>query len=112
MARKPFVLELGSGADLRGGDPTKAAIRAVQEAIYRNSLYVLDYIDNFDKLVVEVTIGVPRPEMVRSEEVLAVLPVGQKSIRVVEGGLAIPYREGGSEEVILAHAAVRVFLEV
>ncbi|OGO42829.1 MAG: hypothetical protein A2Z04_09600 [Chloroflexi bacterium RBG_16_57_9] len=112
MARKGFVLELGSGADLRGGDSTKAAIRAVQDAIHRSSLFVLDHVDDLDKVFVDVTVAVPQPETVRTDEVLQVLPVGRKSIQVVAGGLAVPYRVGGSEEVIVANAAVRVSLEV
>jgi len=112
MARKGFVLELGSGADLRGGDSTKAAVRAVEDAIYRGSLYVLDYVEDFEKVFVEITVAVPRPETVRTDEVLQVLPVGQKSIRVVDGGLAVRYRDGESEEVIVANAAVRVSLDV
>lgn len=111
MARKFFTLELGSGTDLRGGDSTKAAVRAVQDAIHRSSLYVLDYVNSFDKVFVDVVIGVPHPETVRTEEVLQALPVGQKSIEVQAGGLAIPYRPGGKDEVILAHAAVRVSIE-
>ena len=112
MTRKYFVLELGHGVDLRGSDSTKAAARAVNDAIHSGSLYVKDYVDDFDKVYVEVTVAVPRPETVRTDEVLAVLPVGQKSIQVVEGGLAYPYREGSSDEVIIAVAAVRVLLEV
>jgi uncharacterized protein (TIGR02058 family) len=112
MARKDFVLELGWGADLHGGDSTKAAVRAVNDAIHRGSLYVKDYVDSFDKVFVDVTVAVPRPETVRTDEVLQVLPVGRKSIQVVAGGLAFPYRVGSSEEVIVANAAIRVWLEV
>lgn len=120
MTRKSFVLELGSGADLRGGDSTKAAVKAVKDAIYNGSLFVLEYVDSFDKVLVDVTIGVPDPESVRVEEVLAALPVGKKSIQVVGGGLAIPYHVGEGEEqqygktdmVIIANAAVRVSLEL
>ncbi len=112
MAHKDFVLELGNGTDLRGGDPTKAAVRAVHDAIHRGSLYVLDYVDGFDKVHVEVTVAVPHPELVRTDEVLQVLPVGHKSIQVVAGGLAVPYKADSTEEVIIANAAVRVWLEM
>jgi hypothetical protein len=33
MARKSMVIEFGSGTDIRGGDYTKAAVRAVEAAI-------------------------------------------------------------------------------
>jgi uncharacterized protein (TIGR02058 family) len=120
MTRKSFVLELGSGADLRGGDSTKAAVKAVKDAIYDGSLFVLEYVDSFDKVLVDVTIGVPDPDSVRVEEVLAALPVGKKTIHVIEGGMAVPYHVGEGEEqqygktdmVIIANAAVRVSLEL
>ena len=58
MTRKSFVLELGSGADLAGGETTKAAVKAVKDAIYDGSLFVLEYVDSL-KVLVDVTIGVP-----------------------------------------------------
>jgi uncharacterized protein (TIGR02058 family) len=112
MATKDFVLEIGNGVDLRGGDSTKAAARAVADAVHHGSLFILGYVPDFDKVHVHVTVAVPRPETVRTEEVLKELPVGQKSIQVVSGGLVVPYQLGGSEEVIMAVAAVRVSIEV
>jgi uncharacterized protein (TIGR02058 family) len=38
MTRKRFIVELGYGADLHGRDMTKAACRAVQDALSRNCL--------------------------------------------------------------------------
>jgi len=38
MTKKRFVVELGYGADLHGGDVTKAAQRAVKDAISRSCL--------------------------------------------------------------------------
>ena len=38
MTAKRVILELGAGNDLHGGDYTKAAIRAVQDAIHHSSL--------------------------------------------------------------------------
>ena len=34
MALKRIILEMGSGNDLHGGDYTKAALRAVQDALH------------------------------------------------------------------------------
>jgi uncharacterized protein (TIGR02058 family) len=41
MARKRVILELGMGNDLHGGDYTKAALRAVQDAIHHSSLSMI-----------------------------------------------------------------------
>ena len=38
---KRIILEMGSGNDLHGGDYTKAAIRAVQDALHHSSLTFL-----------------------------------------------------------------------
>ncbi|OIQ70711.1 2,3-diketo-L-gulonate-binding periplasmic protein YiaO precursor [mine drainage metagenome] len=40
MALKRMVLEIGMGTDIRGADPTKAAVRALRDALWHNSLNV------------------------------------------------------------------------
>ena len=38
MAKTRMALELGMGTSLRNGDYTRAAVRAVQDALWRNSV--------------------------------------------------------------------------
>jgi hypothetical protein len=38
MTLKRVILEMGAGNDLHGGDYTKAAVRAVQDALHHSSL--------------------------------------------------------------------------
>ena len=38
MALKRIILEMGHGNDMHGGDYTKAALRAVQDAIHHSAL--------------------------------------------------------------------------
>jgi len=91
MALKRMVLQIGMGTDIRGADYTKAAVRALRDALWHNSLSVADAVGlPVDSMQVEVTIGVPRPDQVDKEAVLAVLPHGTGTVRVVEGGLEIP----------------------
>ena len=40
MALKRVALEIGMGTDIRGGDYTKAAVRALRDALWHNSLTV------------------------------------------------------------------------
>ena len=40
MAKKRMVLEIGMGTDIRGSDPTKAACRALRDALWHNSLSI------------------------------------------------------------------------
>jgi hypothetical protein len=58
-----------------------------------------------------VTIGVPRPGTVDEAQVLAVLPHGTGTVRVVEGGLEIP-TEDGTGSTLMAHVAAEVFLDL
>jgi uncharacterized protein (TIGR02058 family) len=112
MALKRMVLEIGMGTDIRGRDYTKAAVRAVRDALWHNSLSVADAVGlPVDAMQVEVTIGVPQPERVDRDAVLAVLPHGTGTVRVVEGGLEIP-NDSGSDAMVLAHAAAVVRLDV
>ena len=75
MALKRMVLQIGMGTDIRGADYTKAAVRALRDALWHNSLSIADAAGlPVDAMQVEVTIGVPRPDRVDKEAVLAVLP--------------------------------------
>lgn len=112
MSAKRVILEMGAGNDLHGGDYTKAAIRAVEDAIHHSSLTMIRTLNVDTKTMqVNVTIGVQRPEQVDAEKVKAVLPVGQVSVKVVKGGLDVPDEEAGDLAVI-ASAAVEVRLKL
>jgi uncharacterized protein (TIGR02058 family) len=112
MALKRMVLELGMGTDIRGADYTKAAVRALRDALWHNSLSIADAVGlPVDSMQVEVRIGVPHPEKVNKEEVLAILPHGTGTVTVVEGGLEIP-NDAGTNSTVLAHACAIVRLDV
>ena len=112
MALKRMALEIGMGTDIRGGDYTKAAVRALRDALWHNSLTVATAVGkSADGMKVEVLIGVPKPELVDKEEVLAVLPHGTGTITVVEGGLEIA-NEAGTDKTVIAQAAAVVRLDL
>lgn len=112
MALKRMVLEIGMGTDIRGRDDTKAAVRALRDALWHNSLTVTRALGlPTDAMQVEVTVGVPHPERVDRAAVLAVLPHGTGTLNVVEGGLEIPSEDGG-DATIVANAAAVVRLEL
>ena len=112
MTWKRVVLEIGMGTDIRGGDYTKAAVRALKDALWHNSLSVAKALGQpTDSMQVEVTIGVPKPDQVDKEEVLAVLPHGTGTVTVVEGGLEIP-NDAGSDKTVMASAAAVVRLDL
>jgi uncharacterized protein (TIGR02058 family) len=109
---KRVILEMGTGNDLHGGDYTKAAVRAVQDAIHHSSLSLVRSLGLDSRtMLVEVTIGVQRPERVDAAAVAAALPHGKVSVRVVKGGLDVADDTSGDTAVI-ASAAVAVRLDL
>jgi len=109
---KRIILEMGTGNDLHGGDYTKAAVRAVQDALHHSSLtFIRTLRVDSRAMQVEVTIGVQQPENVDASAVGAVLPHGEVTVRVVRGGLDVPDNETGDIAVI-ASAAVAVRMEL
>jgi uncharacterized protein (TIGR02058 family) len=112
MPLKRLVLQIGMGTDIRGADSTKAAVRALRDALWHNSLSVADALgQHVDSMQVEVTIGVPHPERVDQAAVLAILPHGTGTVTVVEGGLEIP-NDAGTNSTLIANAAAVVRLDL
>lgn len=113
---KRLVIELGHGIDQHGQDPTKAAQRAVKDAISRSYLCGIREIfdlKDLNDMIVEVTVAVPTPEKVDGEQVLSVIPFGKKSITVEKGGMSfpgmlIPELGDKTSDILIANAAVVV----
>jgi uncharacterized protein (TIGR02058 family) len=103
---------MGTGNDLHGGDYTKAALRAVQDAIHHSSLSMIRSLGVDSKTMqVDVTIGVQQPAKVDAEKVKASLPHGTVSVKVVKGGLDVP-DDSGRDTAVIASAAVEVRLDL
>ena len=103
---------MGTGNDLYGGDYTKAACRAVQDALHHSSIVLFKALgyDHRD-MRVEVTIGVQRPDQVDAAVVAAELPRGRPQVTVVFGGLDVHDPVQDTTHVI-ATAAVAAFLPI
>lgn len=120
MTRKRFVIEMGMGIDQHGQEPTVAATRAVRNAIAHNALpgiWEVAGLEHPNQMIVEVQVAVPYPEQVRTEEVLAVLPFGQKSLTVEAGGMtvkgrAIPEFQDKNDDMFIAVASVTVWVDI
>ena len=112
MTAKRVILEMGMGNDLHGGDYTKAALRAVQDAIHHSSLSMIRSLGVDSKTMqVDVTIGVQKPDQVDAEAVKNSLPHGTVSVKVVKGGLDVP-DETFDDIAVIASAAVEVRLDL
>jgi uncharacterized protein (TIGR02058 family) len=118
--KKRLVIEIGTGVEQHGQDVTRAATKAVKDAISRVSLVGLREmmaLEDLNEMLVEVLIACPCPEEVNTGEVLQALPFGQKEIRVAEGGMVVHGHklrelEDKSDKIIVANAAVTVSLDV
>lgn len=112
MARKRMVLEIGMGNDLHGGDYTKAAVRAVLDAMHHSSLTMIRSLGiSREDMHVDVTVGVQKPEAVDTDAVKAAFPFGQISVKTVAGGLDIPDDEG-DDVAVIATAGIVVRVEL
>lgn len=105
---KRIILEMGVGTDLEGTDYTKAACRAVEDAL-RHVYMPLFRARGLDTAVMEVavTIAAQRPEAVDRDAVAAVLPYGRISVDCVHGGLDVAH-EGVGETSVIVNAALDV----
>lgn len=118
MALRRFIIEVGMGVDQHGQDNTRAAEKAVQDAIHRSCLCGLKEVaglKNPADMVVEVLIGCPNPESIDRERVLKVLPFGQKKIEVRHGGLLgktlfQPELGDKTDELVVANAIFTVYV--
>lgn len=107
MAAKPVVFEFGMGVDVHGEDATRAACRAVSDAIRHSSLPLFrDVREQGGRMLVDVTVGVPDPAAVKIDVVKRELPHGEVTIRPVAGGLKVP-----GSDTIIACAAITVSVE-
>ncbi len=109
---KRIILEMGTGNDLYGEDYTKAACRAVDDALHHSSLILFRSLgfDHTD-MDVRVTIAVQQPEKVNIAVVAAKLPRGNPIVQVVQGGLDMVDGVNDTRSVI-ATAAVEAYLDI
>ena len=111
MSKKRMVMELGMGSSLRKQDYTRAACRALEDALWHNSLSITEAFGlDRSAMIIEVDVAVQRPEQVDIDKVAAILPYGQSSVRAVYGGLDVPKPDGGI--TVIANAAVIVYLDI
>jgi uncharacterized protein (TIGR02058 family) len=85
-----IILETGTGNDLYGEDYTKAACRAVQDALHHSSITMFRTLGmDHARMRVQVTIAVQQPDKVDTASVAAELPRGKAEVRAVRGGLNV-----------------------
>lgn len=112
MPRHRMVMELGMGTDIRGQDYTKAACRALHNALRQNSLTVAPAFGVAPQdMQVTAIIGVQKPDQVDVDAVAAVFPYGAPTVQVEFGGMDTP-KDDGTAGTIMANAVVLVHLDL
>ncbi|MEM6622028.1 MAG: Lin0512 family protein [Pseudomonadota bacterium] len=109
---KRIILEMGFGTDLHGEDYTKAAKRAVRDAMYHSSLGLFSTcgIDPAT-MQIELTIAAQDPDAVDLQAVAAEMPYGQVTPKVVHGGLNVADHLGKGQ-TITVNAGILVRIPV
>ncbi|MCR9108493.1 Lin0512 family protein [Marivita sp. XM-24bin2] len=110
MSDHRFIIEMGMGNDQYGMDYTKAAARAIEDAIRHSSIPLFDATGlPHDQMRVQVTVGVAEPDKVDCAELAKGLPRGRATVTAVEGGLNVTNPDSGAT-LVIATAAVEAFL--
>ena len=99
---KRIILEMGTGNDLYGEDYTKAACRAVQDAIHHSSLTLFKSLNiDPESMQIELRIAAQEPDKVNLATVGHELPYGQVKPYVIKGGLNIHDEVTGRTSIIV-----------
>ena len=110
MAEQRMIIEMGMGNDMYGQDYTKAAARAIEDAIRHSSLPIFEATGlSHDQMRVQVTVGVQDPDAVDCGALVKALPSGRAQVRAVKGGLNVANPDTGGV-IVIASAAVEAFL--
>jgi uncharacterized protein (TIGR02058 family) len=114
MTITPMLLELGMGTSLRSGSYTKAACRAVQNALWHNSINLAEvFRAQKSDMIISVEIACQKPNVVDLNAVVAEFPYGAVTAIAVPGGLDIPNAHTlDAYPAIIAHAAIKVALDL
>ena len=107
MPKHCVLTEFGMGTSLRRQDYTQAAKRALQDALWHNSINMAELF-GFPKeaMIIDVEIAVQEPDQVDINALLDIFPYGQPSVTVHHGGLDIPRPDG--KPTVIANAAINV----
>lgn len=113
-----MFIEIGMGIDLHGQNVTKAAVRAVQNAIHHNSMPGLRSVlpgNDIHQMKVHVRLAVPADkDQLDLDVVRAELPYGEVSFEVIDGGMltssgvVLPDKEDQNDLAYVVIASVEV----
>ena len=111
MALQRIILEMGTGNDLYGEDYTKAATRAVQDALHHSSITLFRTMGiDRESMQVFVTIGAQNPECIDSDIIASQIPFGTVKVNCVKGGLNVT--QDNDLVTVIATAAIDARIDI
>lgn len=111
MPKKRMLTEFGMGTSLRRRDYTQAAVRAVQDALWHNSINLAELFGrDKSEMLIDVEVGVQEPGKVDIQKVAGIFPYGQITVTAKAGGLDVPRPDGNP--TVIANVAISVSFEM
>ena len=120
MGKKRLIIELGMGTEIHGQDMTRAAEKAVRDAMSRVCIGVglkeLFNLTGHNDVILEVLIACPHPEEVDPQKIREILMSNKSDIKIVKGGMLVkghldPFYDDRSDEIIVANAAITILID-
>ena len=110
MALTRYLTEMGMGVDVHGRDYTKAACRAVSDALRHSSLNFFKALGkSHEDMRITVKVAVSEPEKLDVERIASEIPYGSVTVDPCKGGLDID-SEAGLDPIVVAKAGIIVCL--
>lgn len=111
MTKHRVLTEFGMGTSLRRQDYTQAARRALQNALWHNSINMAELFDlPKESMLIDVDIAVQNPAAVDIDSLQDIFPYGQINITTSHGGLDVPRPDG--KPTVIANAAINVSFDM
>ena len=111
MPKTRLLTEFGQGASLRRQDYTQAAKRALQDALWHNSINLAELFGKEkEAMLIDVEVGVQQPDKLDTDALKDIFPYGQITINATQGGLDVPRPDGNP--TVIATIAINVSLNL
>ena len=111
MPKTRLLTEFGLGTSLRRQDYTAAARRAIEDALWRNSINLAELFGQpKEAMLIDVEIATQQPDRVDCTALADIFPYGQVTVTAAHGGLDIPRPDGNP--TVMVNAAISVSLDL
>lgn len=119
MALQRYIIEVGTGIDMHGGNVTKAAQKAIKDAVSHSclcGLFDIVKLEDPNQMHVHVKVACPYPEELDHDEVLKAVPFGSAQMEAAWGGLSVNGLDlpqlGEGDTIVVAVAALTVYVDI